>query len=363
MLKWPAATGLLIGCLAAGATGPAEESQNFYATRVVSYDPNVGNDWFDDPTAALGGPGGRGPYQSSYHVVTLGQQGSITLGFDDGLVIANGSGADFIVFENPFIITTVPGSIGLMFAELIRVRVSSNGTDFAEFPTWCAAADPGHPFGGIDPSLVSGFAGVTPVCADANDPYNDLDPFDPAEAGGDAFDLDDLHDAPEVLDGRVDLDAIRYVRLVDVLGDGSELDSHGNPVYDAWGWLDMSSPDQSEQQWLPVSADVDAVSVIHGAADPQDERIPGDADEDGDVDQLDYLTLKAHLGDGPGLEWADGDFTEDGYVNRDDFLLLRENFGTRAVAGGPADPAPAPAGSMILAVGALIVLRRRRNAS
>jgi len=358
-MKWSAAAGLLIAWLAPAAAGPAE-SEHFYATRVVSYDPNVGNDWFDDPTAALGGPGGRGPYQSSFHVVTLGQQGSITLGFDEGLVIADGSGADFIVFENPFIITSVPGSIGLTFAELIRVRVSSNGTDFVEFPTWCAAADPGHPFGGIDPSLVGGFAGVTCVSADANDPNNDLDPFDPAQAGGDAFDLDDLRDAPEVLDGRVDLDAIRYVRLVDVLGDGSELDSHGNPVHDAWGSFDMFSPDGPEQRYLPVSADVDAISVIHGAADPQGEPIPGDADEDGDVDYRDYLVLKAHLGGGPGLEWADGDFTRDGCVDRDDFALLRENFGARP-GGAGAETAPEPAGALLLAIGALFVRKRRRN--
>jgi len=215
--------------------------------------------------------------------VTLGQQGSITLGFDEGLVLADGPGEDFIVFENPFIITTVPGSMGLTFAELLRVQVSSNGTDFAEFPTWCDAADPGYPFGGIDPSQVSGFAGVTPVCADADDPSN---PFDPSEAGGDAFDLNALQE--EVLDGRVDLDEIRYIRLVDVLGDGSEFDSEGNPVYDAWGWFDMYSPDMSEQRYLPASADVDAISVIHGEPDPHDQRVPGDADKDGDVDSGDY---------------------------------------------------------------------------
>jgi len=359
--RTPAAVaGVLIVCLVPAAAGLAETYQNFYATRVISYDPNEGNEWFDDPAAALGGPAGRGP-EGSWSVVTLGQQGSITLGFDEALVVTDGPGVDFIVSENPIQIT-YGVYYGLRFAELIRVQVSSDGTNFAEFPTWCTAPDPGSPFGGIDPSLVSGFAGVSCVWANVMDPDNDANPFDPVEAGGDAFDLADLQTAPEVLDGRVALNEIRYVRLVDVLGDGSESDSNGNPVHDAWGWVDMESPDRTEYEYQPVSADVDALTVIHGAPEPP-QWTPGDADRDGDVDSLDYVTLKGHLGLGPDAEWDDGDFTQDGYVDRSDFLLLQANFGAGVGEGGSSEPIPEPAVSVMMVIGALSVLKHRRHGS
>ena len=61
-------------------------------------------------------------------VVSLGDGGSITLGFNTP--IANGPGADFAVFENGFL----SGGSGLAFLELATVAVSSDGVHFFTFP-------------------------------------------------------------------------------------------------------------------------------------------------------------------------------------------------------------------------------------
>jgi len=79
---------------------------------------------------------------------------------------------------------------------------------------------------------------------------NDLDPFNPDEAGGDPFDLDDLLNDPLVQEGLVDLDNINYIRLIDIPGDGSCLDSLGNPIYDP------TEPNID-------GADIDAISIIN----------------------------------------------------------------------------------------------------
>jgi hypothetical protein len=72
---------------------------------------------------ALGSPVGQ-----STRVVSLGDGGSITVGFSTP--IANGPGADFAVFENGFL----SGGPGLAYLELGLVAVSSDGTDFFTFP-------------------------------------------------------------------------------------------------------------------------------------------------------------------------------------------------------------------------------------
>jgi hypothetical protein len=206
----------------------------------------------------------------------------------------------------------------------------------------------------IFPELYSGFAGVTPVEANvaSSGPAGQLDPFDPAQAGGDAFDLADLAGLPEVVTGLVDPNAICCVRLVDVRGDGAEVDSDGNAVYDPTGEI-PDWPDDAVA-WRPLSADIDAISVIHGLWVPG--PTPGDADEDGDVDHLDYVTLKRNVGAGPDAAWEDGDFDGDGLVGRDDFLLLRQAFGVAATAS----PAPEPA-SVLLFAAVAAALRRRRH--
>ena len=210
---------------------------------------------------ALGGPKGEGEWSgNSSDVCILGEGGSIVLGFEGENCIYDGTGYDFIVFENAFqtLETEDPyDPTGLYFAELMYVEVSTDGQTWARFPTLTTNTEAIHASesGGVDPSQYSGFAGVHPVYANVN--TNGIDPFDPAVAGGDAFDLALLADDPDVLSGTVDLNNIRYVRLIDVVGDGSALDSQGNPIYDAYAY-----------DGDPVTingADADALAVVNGS--------------------------------------------------------------------------------------------------
>ncbi len=167
---------------------------------------------------------------------SLGVGGSLTLGFD--VTLTDGRGADFIVFENPFLFG------GRSFAEVMYVEVSSNGTDFARFPT--AYTGPNKSGGAFALSYIphfSGFAGTTPVYAGSS---TKIDPQDVVEAGGDAFDLADLALHSLVKAGKVKLAAITQIRLVDVVA-GTSKDSSGRVVWDP----------------TSGSADVEAIAVIH----------------------------------------------------------------------------------------------------
>lgn len=168
-----------------------------------------------DPSAALGANDGV--------LVTLGAAGTITVSFAEP--IANGPGADLRVYENPLVLPEFGGN----YVDFGFVEVSSNGTDFARFPAVSNVPEPTGRFGLVDPALVSGFAGVNPF---------------------DVFDLSALLGLPEVTGGAVDPGAIRYVRIVDVVGDGSTLDSRGNPIYDPY-------PSQGN-----TGVDLDAIAAV-----------------------------------------------------------------------------------------------------
>jgi hypothetical protein len=168
-----------------------------------------------DPAAALGVADGA--------LVTLGGGGSITVSFLDP--IADAPGVDLRVYENPLVLPDFGGN----YVDLGFVEVSSNGTDFARFPATSQVTEPTGAFGLIDPALVSGFAGVNPF---------------------DVFDLSDLLGLPAVTSGAVDLGAIRFVRIVDVVGDGGTPDSLGNPIYDPY-------PSQGN-----AGVDLDAIAAV-----------------------------------------------------------------------------------------------------
>ncbi len=250
----------VVALLALGAFNiTAASGAQFYATQVIDHvDGNPKQSGFGDMNEALGAPSGRGSgatsSEGSTSVYNLGVGGSLTLGFDEvvgGVAttprgIFDGAGADFIVFENAFYAGNRPSTT---FAELVFVEVSSNGVDYARFAYDSRTEDEVSPFGTIDAADVSGFAGVTPVYA--NPAENSIDPFDPAAAGGDAFDLAALANHPLIAAGKLRLDAVRFVRLVDVVGNGSVFDADG-PVYDPYGAGNGG-------------ADIDALGVIHGA--------------------------------------------------------------------------------------------------
>lgn len=141
------------------------------------------------------------------------QVGYLTVTFPKG--VRNAAGADFAIFENGFAFGTPNG----LFAELAYVEVSSNGVDFARFPSISTNVAPvtgSGAFAGFDMSNVYNLAGKH------------------AGGFGTPFNLDDLLTHPLVTGGSVNLASIQYVKLVDIPGNGSYVDSLGNPILDNW---------------------------------------------------------------------------------------------------------------------------------
>lgn len=180
----------------AGSTAVSKDSTDIvqWAAGYQNYQPgsNVAAD-FKTPEKALGKAVG-----SSFDIVSLGDQGRITLSFSG--VIRNGPGWDFAVFENSFSDT---------FLELAFVEVSSNGNDFYRFPSFSFTASPVGGFGTVDPTNIDGLAGK----------YR--------QGFGTPFDLDLFKNVPGL-----NVNSISHIRVVDVKGDGSELDSLFSPIYD-----------------------------------------------------------------------------------------------------------------------------------
>lgn len=209
-----------------------------WATSVksVTYGPGVAEEWRS--TANALGPGGT----SQSHLVVLGRGGDIVLEFNSG--ITDGPGDDFVVFENAFRNT---------FLELAYVDVSTDGEHFVRFPSYSLTANPVSAFGDVYPTFVHGLAGKYG--------YGFGTPFDlqilqqafsAAERGeggfSESYKTHLLENAP-----MVDLSSIRFVRIVDVLGDGSQFDSEGFPVYDPYPTS------------ITAGFDLDAVGVINTA--------------------------------------------------------------------------------------------------
>ena len=139
------------------------------------------------PSNALGKADG-----SAGHVVSLGDGGSITLGF--ATPIANGPGADFAVFENGFL----SGTAGLAFLELGFVDVSSDGVNFFRFPSVSLTQTTTQVggFGLLDASKLHDLAGKY------------------IAGFGTGFDLSELAGVSPLLD----INHITEVRITDVVG-------------------------------------------------------------------------------------------------------------------------------------------------
>lgn len=189
----------------AGQAGSTAISRNdpdirSWASEVDNYSPGEAVDavW-QTPEKALGPAVG-----TAYDIVSLGRGGSITLKFPEG--ISNGPGWDFVVFENSF---------DDYFLELAYVAVSTDGSTYIGFPASSLTASPVPAFGQVDATNLHNLAGKYRM------------------GYGTPFDLQDLiDDSTEHLG--IDLSSIRYVAIIDVVGDGSALDSQGNSIYDPY---------------------------------------------------------------------------------------------------------------------------------
>jgi hypothetical protein len=243
-----------------------------WATQVVSYQPAPGLDaQWADPNKALGPATG-----DRLDIVSLGDlsreqiddglpPGQITLYFDEP--IRQGKGYDFVVFENGFTSDAnwATGSVvGQMFAELGYVEVSSNGVDFIRFPAVSLTPEATGPYGTVEISNIYNLAGKHP------------------NGTGTPFDLQEIVNDTMVVSGLVDVNDIRYVRIVDIPGGGDFYDeatanidpasgpfwdfySSNHPIYDAWptygsGGLDLEAIGVLNEQ--NYSADIDLNGVV-----------------------------------------------------------------------------------------------------
>jgi len=195
--------------------------------------------------------------------------GQITLYFDEP--IRQGNGYDFVVFENCFVSNAnwSNGSIaGQILAELGYVEVSSNGNDFVRFPAVSLTGEAVGVFGTIEHGNIYNLAGKHPnaygICT------------------GTPFDLQEITEDPKVVSGLVDVNDIRYVRIVDIPGSGDFNDEamlniapdtwpawdfyqNNHPIYDAWitfgsGGLDLEAVGVLREQ--NYSADIDLNGIV-----------------------------------------------------------------------------------------------------
>ena len=195
-----------------------------WATAVTNYQVgiNCAESW-QTQEKALGEAVG-----DSFDIVCLGDGGQITLSFD--VAICDGKGPDFAVFENGFSDT---------FLELGFVEVSSNGVDFIRFDNCSLTECNSTSLNGVNPNDINNLAGK----------YK--------QGFGTAFDLHELIYRDEVVEGKVDLNKIAYVRVIDIIGDSTDdefNDSYGNHIYDPFPCGNISA-----------GFDLDAIGVINWA--------------------------------------------------------------------------------------------------
>jgi len=189
----------------ASPDAPVAVAVNVRLADTVTDAPGATGTGVGDPTHAVNGVRGTGTSSGSLDVFALGytpQNDHITLSWSHGQ-LQNGSGADLAVFENPFL------SGGGTFMDLIVVEVSIDGVEFRPLAHDYVATDPA--VYANNPALWQGFGGRTPVLLNAD--TNLVDPFDPAVAGGDLFDLDSVV-GDDAVARAIRANGARFVRLV-----------------------------------------------------------------------------------------------------------------------------------------------------
>lgn len=294
-----------------------------WATSLVNYAPAAGVDpLWADPSKALGPATG-----DNLHVVSLGDlnrsqidnnqpPGQITLAFDE--TIRNGNGYDFAIFENGLIsqMNTSGGSVaGQMFAELGYVEVSSNGHDFARFPA--VSLTPGllGPYGTIQISNIYNLAGKHPnaggICT------------------GTPFDLQQITDNAKVISGNVDINNIKYVRIVDIPGSGDFRDEAGRCIDPSTlpVWLNYVSSHSIYDAWPTFGSggfDLEAIGVLN------EQEYSADINLDGVVDVSDFALLasawQGHFGQANWIARCDLAQPKNYVADTNDFAVFADQW-------------------------------------
>lgn len=212
--------------------------------------------------------------------------GQITLVFgdpqnsNDPNHIRDVDGYDFVVFENAFLSTWTKPEYGIiagkMFAEIGYVEVSSDGVNFARFPSVSLTSGPAGAYGTIEISNIYNLAGKHPnaysVCT------------------GTPFDLSEIADEPNVVSGLVDINNISYVRIVDIPGSGNFYDDAARYIDPCtWpNWGNYSQDHPIYDAWVTIGSggfDLEAIGVLRS------QQYSGDINLDGIVDYEDLLIL------------------------------------------------------------------------
>lgn len=260
---------LLVAAAASLAVGALFVSP--FAGSVYEVVPGAGAQ-YGAPGDALGEPQAEGDLAGSFDVYTLGVNGSLAV--EMSVPMFDGPGADLIVYENAFFLPGTQKS----FSEAMHVEVSSDGETWARFPsTYHGDPGPFSPFAACPVEWYEGLAGVMP-CSGGS--VLGVDPLNVVQGGGDAFDFEWLADDPGVVSGEVDLQVVRYVRLLDV-GPGG-VDSAGTRIYDHG--LDAQA-----------SADVDA---LIGVNDGVNGGTPGRPEVEVTLTDAGLLTIRVSDPDG-----------------------------------------------------------------
>ncbi len=89
--------------------------------------------------------------------------------------------------------------------------------------------------------------------------------------------------------------------------------------------------------------------------------LPGDLDGNGEVAFPDFLVLSANFGDPTKTSYTEGDVDLTNGVAFPDFLVLSANFGQTPAAGATAAAVPEPSSLLLVSLGALYLLGRRRQ--
>ncbi len=191
--------------------GPTQDELSIWGDEVIEYlsGDNL-SDGFDLQESALGTPSFD---QEGYSDVRLAYEQTLSLGAGGEVIIelkqsiSNQMGPDLAIFENSF-----NGS----FIEYAWIEVSSDGESFVRFPNYYFAQQALGSF-------------------DERADIQDIGLAGHSMAGqGVGFDLTQLTHYPEVRLGQVDLNQIRFVKVVDIVGDGEARDTLMSPIYDPY---------------------------------------------------------------------------------------------------------------------------------
>jgi len=163
------------------------KAEHSYIDTVYSFSPGTGQNYGQSPAFfpmnVFGAPAVEAseyiPASAESEVLSLGIDGEIIVGVKD-MVIYDGAGDDFIIYENAF----KNQATKKVFAEPAKVAVSEDGINYIEFPhnDW----------------TLEGCAGKTPT-------NGGIDPFTQDSSGGDGFDI-----------GKLGLEKIRYIKITDI---------------------------------------------------------------------------------------------------------------------------------------------------